>query len=121
MNKIKITARTSAFDAHVDFATVEERDAFVALFPKFVGVKASFVGTLDQWDDLKTAKQITLPTSFVQVSLTANGTNGGRNETGIKRALRYLAVVDALEGFEVVFTDRGDVLDREAFLAAIAA
>lgn len=57
------------------FATEEERDTFLARFPKSAGVKATTLGAADR----------SYPAVRAQANLYADGVNKGINETGLKR------------------------------------
>jgi hypothetical protein len=80
------------FSASITFTTNEERDAFVALFPKSVKVVATTLSGL----------VIDQPYATIQVALHADAVNGGVNETGIKRLRKFIAVATA-NGFELNF------------------
>lgn len=56
------------------FATVEEAEALVALFPKGAGLRTNQYGGV-----------------YLHVTLKANGINGGINEAGVKRIRRILS------------------------------
>lgn len=96
MNKtIQIDATEWNFSAGITFDTAEQRDAFVALFPKSVKV----IGTTASAASDPIARQ---PYATMQVALHADAVNGGVNETGIKRLRKFIAVATA-NGFELNF------------------
>jgi hypothetical protein len=96
MNKTITTQATEFnFSAGITFTTNEERDAFVALFPKSVKVVATTTSAASD----PIARQ---PFATMQVSLHADAVNGGVNETGIKRLRKFIAVATA-NGFELNF------------------
>jgi hypothetical protein len=88
---IKMSAINEGIDAMTVFATVEERDAFIALFPKSVKVVAS---TLSGYD-METSSSWSAPIAAWGVRIDADGVNGGVNETGIKRINKFMAVAKA--------------------------
>jgi uncharacterized protein YggU (UPF0235/DUF167 family) len=83
MTTIKIAATQYHIEATAVLETTEEAVEFVALFPKSVKM---YAGRLGQYEG--PAKGY----AQVRVTLTANGSNGGANETGIKRINSLLKV-----------------------------
>lgn len=92
--KIKATATEYGFGASIDFETIEQRTAFVAMFPKSIKVHATecgglIDGTYKAW-----------PVATIVVHLTADANNGGTNETGLKRIQKFVAIAIA-NGYEI--------------------
>lgn len=77
-------------DARVFFNTPEERDAFVARFPKSVGVRSYRQAVLSA--DCTSVEHYYFGAG-IGVLLVANDANGGVNEAGIKRARRFISVL----------------------------
>jgi hypothetical protein len=73
-------------DAMVAFATEAERDAFMAAFPKMVGLRANHLYH-------STGK---LPCATFSVRMASNGTTGAANEAGAKRVARFAAIAATL-------------------------
>jgi hypothetical protein len=89
------------------FDTVEERDAFISSFPKWVKVAATstFVSGGPK-----------IPTAMVNIGLIGNGVNKGVNESGIKRARRFLsAIVES--GSEIHYPEVNNFMTVEEFMA----
>lgn len=72
----------------VYFETETERDAFAKSLPKWIG---TYFGYCLDYDT-----GATIPFAAIDANLTANGTNGGINETGIKRTRRFLSAITNL-------------------------
>jgi hypothetical protein len=88
------------------FGTAEEAAAFAAQFPKSMRLT-----TQEQWLGRYAVSLHTI--------LTANGTNGGVNEAGIKRARRFLtALIDS--GTTITYAQITNGITVEEFLAATA-
>lgn len=95
--------KPTGFELRADFATVAERDAFIARFPKYVGVKAS-----------RSQK----PMAWMSVRFRQDGVTGDRNEVGVKRALKALEI----GGFDWHLPNIVNHYDNaEQFRAAVAA
>lgn len=79
-------SRPQHYDVRGDFATADERDAFLASVPKSLGLKPSTLSTYDA-----AGSRVTVPTIRGGGRLLADGVNGGVNEAGLKRLRRLLA------------------------------
>lgn len=68
------------------FATNEDAQAFIALFPKSVGLKVmTFVAY-----DMETQQFVKMPDVGMFVNLHATKATGEMNETGVKRIRRFI-------------------------------
>lgn len=90
--------------------TPEQARAIAARFPKAAKVRAStvsaWVGYLDgvEWEpDLDNA---VFGTVGIDAKIAADGVNGGRNETGIKRLATFRRAAERL-GYDVVYRPPG--------------
>lgn len=103
-HEIDNPARAQGFALWGRFNTVEERDAFVARFPRYVGVKKGHVNGLGNVFD-----------ASVHIQFRSNGTTGASNEAGIKRVRKALE----LAGAEWVSPYRNSFATVEQFLATL--
>ena len=78
--------RLQEVSAYVMFSNEADRNAFVALFPKFVGVKGNYCSGVDF--DRR-------PSASFRVSLSPDGTTGAVNESGLKRVRAFTKVCAA--------------------------
>ena len=101
-----------SFDLSVHFDTDADRDAFIALFPK----SAKITPTVCHYGE-----GVVKPIAVHRTGFTANGNNGGVNETGTKRVRNLLKTLDK-SGVEVEWTTpfRNSYATRADFEAAIA-
>jgi len=97
-----MTTRTGSYQAstvrvtfYIDTATVEEAREVAALFPKSVNARAKGL-----WGSAEHKGTVTMV-----AKLAADGANGGVNETGLRRARRFVKVCQ----------DHGIQLDRHKF------
>ncbi len=89
---IYASATRGYFDISAFFPNDEAAEAFEALFPKSVKVKRSTFSQSVRENGQYVGTTIT-PTRSVYANLAADGVNGGRNETGIRRVRRALKVL----------------------------
>lgn len=86
--------RVQGVALHARYETPEQAEAAAALFPKSCRIRTSrlstYVGTWGQPD----YRDLVLHTIDVTIKLSSDGSNGGKNETGIKR---YRSIVKACE------------------------
>lgn len=83
----------------VVFDSYEARDAFVAQFPRYVGIKAAKL-----WDTTGTR-----PYASVRFNLNqSDGTTGAANEAAAKRYRKAWAVVDAMGCSHTVYMQPAD-------------
>lgn len=83
-HKTYIVITEGSMEASVYFDTEEERDAFLAKFPKSVGLRKNVCGVKDiGW----------VPCVQLRAKFRTDGVNGGVNETGIKRSRRFLSAI----------------------------
>jgi len=73
-------------EATVGFSTEAERDAFMAAFPKMVGLRKNGLY-------LATG---CVPCVTFSVRMDSNGTTGAANEAGVKRATRFASIAATL-------------------------
>lgn len=96
--EVVLTGTTYGVSMYAVFSEEAQRDAFVALFPKFVGVRPSrlwaHVGYLEG-ADWRGADSQEFPTATFRLKALPDGVNGGVNETGVKRLRRLLQVLEA--------------------------
>lgn len=81
--------------------SLEQAEAIAAEFPKSYKLQAYHANGYGMPDN-------TFAISMRAIELGANGTNGGANETGIKRARNFVRKARAL-GHTVEFLDKSDV------------
>ena len=87
---VRYDATVDCFRATADFETETERDAFVALFPKYVRVHASTCSTYDVKDSQYASYQI--PIAVCSVAWHADNVNKGKNEQGQKRIRAFARI-----------------------------
>ena len=111
------TGAPQSFGLMAAFATDEERDAFIARFPKSAKVRPgslnTYTGTPGQADYVGS---IRLPTATATATLTPDGVNKGANESGLRRVRTILRVAPDLP-WRATFGNSYPT--RGAFLAAI--
>jgi hypothetical protein len=113
----------SFFDASMTFDDHTTATETVAKFPKSAKVRLGDLSTFDYDIYEATGKYVNihLPYASTRAVLHANGVNGGKNETGIRR---YRTVVASAEkaGIEIVWRDDASNAypTREAFEKAVA-
>lgn len=94
---------SSAWDGgvtfNVYFESDEQRDEFVARFPKYVKVSAS---ALTKWN-AEDNSESRIPNATVSVTLAATTTNGGVNEAGLKRIRKFLEIATQTHELEERF------------------
>jgi hypothetical protein len=97
-------------DIFRNFATADEAADFAAQFPKSMRLHMPILCGFEDG---------TIYSVGVSVTLNANGTNGGVNEAGIKRARRFLiALIDS--GTTITYAQIPGSITVEEFLAATA-
>ncbi len=102
----------SAVQANIyrNFATADEAAGFAAQFPKSMRLHTAILCGFEDGTAYRVG---------VSVTLDANGANGGVNETGIKRARRFLtALIDS--GTTITYAQISNGSTVEEFLAATA-
>ena len=88
------------WDVAAYFGTVAEREEVLAWFPKSYGLRPSTLSTMrpgeivDGYRDRDPRTWTLLPSITGHAKLWSDGVNGGRNETGIKRLHKILAVAE---------------------------
>lgn len=85
---LHFTNSTYHIQASAYFPTADERDAYLALFPKSSGVKATRIGCRDE-----NGNSVEYPGVRFSAKISADGVNGGVNETGIKRFRQVIRTV----------------------------
>lgn len=84
MNELKIQQNDYSYTAYATFLTNEERDAFIAKFPKSVRLWATTLGDLDGR---------TLPCACFEVVLKSSAVVGEINEAGLKRLAKFQQIL----------------------------
>jgi hypothetical protein len=84
MNELKIQQSDYSYNASATFLTDEERDAFIAKFPKSVRLWATTLRDLDG---------ITWACACFKVVLQSNAVVGEVNEAGLKRLAKFQEVL----------------------------
>ena len=84
MNELKIQQSEYSYEAYAIFEQAEERDAFIAKFPKSLKLWATTL-----YDDGNY-----LPIARFQVVLQATATTGEVNETGLKRLAKFQELLE---------------------------
>jgi hypothetical protein len=94
--------------------------AFVAAFPKSAGVHSTTLSTFEGVD-WTTGRSVRLPFATVEIFLSSNRANGGRNETGVKRYQSIIRTAAKL-GLKVGWDGNGSNLydTQAAFEEALA-
>jgi hypothetical protein len=84
MNELRINESKHSYEAYATFATEEERDAFIAKFPKSVRLWATTLGDLNgkKWACAR-----------FEVVLQSNAVVGEVNEAGLKRLAKFQEVL----------------------------
>jgi len=84
MNKLEIQQSDYSYEAYATFSTDEERDAFIAKFPKSVKLWGTSLRDLDgkTWSCAR-----------FQVVLQSNAVVGEVNEAGLKRLAKFQEVL----------------------------
>ncbi len=81
---VGVIADNGWIDVNFDYyaTDLDDEAKYLALFPKFVGVKKFRGGILG---------------ARLNIRFTANQANGGKNEAGIKRLIRFARAIDATD------------------------
>ena len=93
--------------AAVYFQTEADRAEFIASFPKWVKVAATV--TYASGGPM-------VPTAMINVGLVSNDVNKGVNESGIKRARRFLTAIAEM-GSEIYYPQVKNIMTIEEFIA----
>lgn len=97
-NTFRVTASAYSVQAYMTVATPELAAEVAARFPKSAKVLSQQLSTFDR----ETGANLTLGTVHFAAYLMANGVNGGRNETGIKRYHTFVRAAERL-GYAVEY------------------
>lgn len=96
--------------------TRAEAEAIAANFPKATGIRIGQISGFAEDGSRLPADTVTMVT---RASIKADGNNGGRNETGIKRLKRTLAVI-AAQGYGLEYRVFGNSITAERLAEILA-
>lgn len=91
---VRLHGSPYSINFYATYPTEDARDAIIALFPKYVGAKATSLTGYDRTAEVG-RQRWTLPALSIRIKLVANKSNGGVNEAGAKRGRKALEVLSA--------------------------